>query len=103
MPAVVGSLVVLSANPLAAFFPARNIAFIAICMQNLRNAPLEAQQGQRFGSNAGGWEESSCEHRRPQTLFTQSLSGYTQNGWALGTNPAFTRATEEQFVWMFNL
>jgi hypothetical protein len=53
MPAVVGSLVVLSANPLAGFFSARNLAFIAICMQKLRNAPLEPQPGQRLGFEAG--------------------------------------------------
>jgi hypothetical protein len=34
MPALVGSLLVQSANLLAGFFLARNIAFIAICMQN---------------------------------------------------------------------
>jgi hypothetical protein len=49
MPAVVGSLLVLSANPLAALFIARNIAFLAICMQNPPNAPLVALPGQYLG------------------------------------------------------
>jgi hypothetical protein len=46
MPAVVGSLLVQSANPLAGFFIALNIANIAIFMQNLRNARLVARPGQ---------------------------------------------------------
>jgi len=55
MPALVGSLLVQSANPLAVFFFARNIAFPAICMQNLPSAPLEAQPGQNLGLIVGNW------------------------------------------------
>jgi hypothetical protein len=54
MPAVVGSLVVLSANPLAVFISARNIAFIAIRTQYLRTARLQTRPGQRLGSIADG-------------------------------------------------
>jgi len=36
MPVVVGSLLVLSANPLAVFFLRAKYAFFAICTQNLQ-------------------------------------------------------------------
>jgi hypothetical protein len=45
MPAVVGSLLVQSANPLAGFFRALNVAIPAICVQFLPNARLEARPG----------------------------------------------------------
>jgi hypothetical protein len=68
MPAVVGSLFVLSANPLAGFFFARNVAFLALCTQKTRNARLVTHPGQFSGPILGNPESWDVTHRNPTTL-----------------------------------
>jgi excisionase family DNA binding protein len=83
---------------LAGFLSARNLAFIAICMQKLRNAAVQPQPGQCLGSEADAEGSPAAGILDQQTLFTQSLSGSDGKPRAVGTTPAFTLGIEEQFA-----